>query len=84
MLQSPRCFNTAFALGALALSFSGSFAEASWRHLSQFVLFLHFVPNRLMMLRSLCGALAVVRQKKIINLTVLLQLMAKLIFVNAK
>ncbi len=50
-------FKAAFALGALAHSYSGSFAgsflEASWRHsssgfsLSQFVLFLHFIPDSL-------------------------------------
>ncbi len=55
-------FKAAFALGALAHSYSGSFAgsflEASWRHsssgfsLSQFVLFLHVIPDRLMMIRS--------------------------------
>ncbi len=66
-------FKAAFALGALAHSYSGSFAgsflEASWRHsssgfsLSQFVLFLHVIPDRLDddQIRSLCGALAVVR-----------------------
>ncbi len=66
-------FKAAFALGALEQSFSGSvagrFLEASWRRchsssgcsLSQF---LHVIPDRLMMMiRSLCGALAVVRQK---------------------
>ncbi len=57
-------FKAAFALGALEQSFSGSFAgrflEASWRRchsssefsLSQFVLFLHVIPDRLMMIRS--------------------------------
>ncbi len=66
-------FKAAFALGALAHSYSGSFAgcflEATWRHsssgfsLSQFVLFLHVIPDRLDddQIRSLCGALAVVR-----------------------
>ncbi len=62
-------FKAAFALGALAHSYSGSFLEASWRHsssgfsLSQFVLFLHVIPDRLNddQIRSLCGALAVVR-----------------------
>ncbi len=39
------------------------FLEASWRHgssglsLSQFVLFLHVIPDRLMIIRSLCGAI---------------------------
>ncbi len=69
-------------------SFAGRFPEASWRHchsssgfsLSQFVLFLHVIPDRLDdgEIRSLCGALAVVRlfvQNK--NLTGLLQLMEK-------
>ncbi len=47
-------FKAAFALGALAHSFSGRFLEASWRRchissgfsLSQFVLFLHafYIP----------------------------------------
>ncbi len=68
-------FKAAFALGALVHSFSGSFSgsflEASWRRchrssglsLSQFVLFLHVIPDRLDddEIRSLCGALAVVR-----------------------
>ncbi len=57
-------FKAAFALGALEQSFSESFAgrflEASWRRchsssglsLSQFVLFLHVIPDRLMMIRS--------------------------------
>ncbi len=57
-------FKVDFALGALVCSFSGSFAgrflEASWRRchsssglcLSQFVLFLHVIPDRLMMIRS--------------------------------
>ncbi len=67
------------------VSFSGSFAgrilEASWRRchsssgfsLSQFVLFLHVIPDRLMMIRSdLC----------VENLTGLLQLMAKWMFGN--
>ncbi len=64
-------FKAAFALGALVVSFSGnfsdSFLEASWRHsssefsLSQFVLFLHVIPDRLDddPIRSLCGALAI-------------------------
>ncbi len=70
-------FKAAFALGALAHSFSRSFAarslEASWIHyhsssgfsLSQFILFLHVIPDRLDddEMRSLCGTLAVVRQK---------------------
>ncbi len=55
------------------VSFSGNFSdsilEASWRHsssgfsLSQFVLFLHVIPDRLDddQIRSLCGALAVIR-----------------------
>ncbi len=69
-------FKAAFALGAPADSFSGSFAgrflEASWRHchsssglgLSQFFFcFFHVIPDRLDddQIRSLCGALAVVR-----------------------
>ncbi len=51
----------------------GRYLEASWRcchsssgfSLSQFVLFLHVIPDRLDddQIRSLCGALAVVRQK---------------------
>ncbi len=63
-------FKAAFALGALAHSFSGCFAgrslEASWRcchsssgfSLSHFVLFLHVIPDRLDddQIRSLCGA----------------------------
>ncbi len=60
-------FKAAFALSVLAQSFSGSFAvrflEASWRHSSsglswsQFDLFLHVIPDRLMMMiRSQCGA----------------------------
>ncbi len=62
-------FKAAFALR----SFAGSFLEASWRRwhsssgfsMSQFVLFLHVIPDRLDddQIRSLCGALAVVRQK---------------------
>ncbi len=62
-------FKADFALGVLAYSFSGSFA--SWRRfhsssgfsLSQFVLFLHVIPDRLDddQIRSLCGALAVFR-----------------------
>ncbi len=54
-------------------SFAGRFLEAFWRRchsssgfsLSQFVLFLHVIPDRLDddKIRSLCGALAVVRQK---------------------
>ncbi len=69
-------FKAAFALGALVHSYSGSFAgrflEASWRRchcssglsLSQFVLSLHVIPDRLNhdQIRSLCGALAVFRQ----------------------
>ncbi len=53
--------------------FLGRFLEASWRcchsssgfSLSQFVLFLHVIPDRLDddEIRSLCGALAVVKQK---------------------
>ncbi len=66
-------------------SFAGRFREASWRRchsssgfsLSQFVLFLHVIPDRLMMIRSLCGALAVVRLLVQTNLTGLLQLTAK-------
>ncbi len=66
-------------------SFAGRFLEASWRRchsssgfsLSQFVLFLHVIPDRLMMIRSMCGALAVVRLLVQTNLTGLLQLMAK-------
>ncbi len=68
-------FKSAFSLGVLAHSFSGSFAgrslEASWRRchsssgfsLSQFVLFLHVIPDRLDddEIISLCGALAVFR-----------------------
>ncbi len=68
-------FKAAFALGALVHSFSGNFAfrflEASWRRchsssgfsLSQFVLFLHVIPDRLDddQNRSPCGALAVER-----------------------
>ncbi len=52
-------------------SFAGRFLEASWRRchsssgfsLSQFVLILHVIPDRLDHdeIRSLCGALAVVR-----------------------
>ncbi len=62
---------TSFALGALVHSFSGRFLEASWRRyhsssgfsLSLFVLFLHVIPDRLEdeEIRSLCGAMAVVR-----------------------
>ncbi len=57
-------FKAAFSLGALVHSFSGSFAgrflEASWRHsssglsLSQFVVFLHVIPDRLMIRSDLC------------------------------
>ncbi len=63
-------FKAAFALSALAHSFSGSFAgrflEASWRHChssSGFSLFLHVIPDRLDndQIRSQCGALAAVR-----------------------
>ncbi len=75
--MSILCIKAAFALGALEHSFSLSFActflEASWRRchsssgfsLSQFVLFLHVIPDRLDddEFRSLCGALAAVRQK---------------------
>ncbi len=55
------------------VSFSGNLSasslEASWRHsssgfsLSQFVPFLHVIPDRLDddQIRSLCGALAVIR-----------------------
>ncbi len=85
-------FKAAFALGALVHSFSGSFAggflEASWGRCrsssgfsrSQFVLFLHVIPDRLDddgEIRSLCGALAVVRLLMQTNITGLLQLMAK-------
>ncbi len=54
-------FKAAFVLGALEQSFSGALQEVSWsvlRHsssgfsLSQFVLFLHVIPDRLMMIRS--------------------------------
>ncbi len=65
-------FKEGFALGALEQSFSGALQEVSWRHsssgfsLSQFVLFLHVIPDRLMMIRShLCGAPADVRQKSL-------------------
>ncbi len=84
-------FKAAFALGALVHSFSGSFAgrflEASWGSyhsssgfsLSQFVLFLHVIPDRLDddQIRSLCGAMAVVRLLMQTKITALLQLMAK-------
>ncbi len=85
-------FKAAFALGALVHSFSGSFAgrflEASWRRchsssgfsLSQFVLFLHVTPDRLMMIRSdLCVEHWLLSDK---NLTGLLQLMTKSMFGN--
>ncbi len=78
----PKTFNSSFA---------GRFLEASWRRchsssvfsLSQFVLFLHVIPDRLDddEIRSLCGALAVFRlfvQTKIS----LLQLIAKWMFGN--
>ncbi len=44
-------FKAAFALGALAQS-AGRSLEASWRCPSQFVLFLHVTPDRLMMKMS--------------------------------
>ncbi len=62
-------FKAASALGAHMHGFSGSFAGRSRCHsssgfsLSQFVLFLHVIPDRLDddEFRSLCGALAVVK-----------------------
>lgn len=77
------------------LQYAGRFLEASWRHchsssgfsLSQFVLFLHVIPEELENddddgIRSLSGALAAVRQNKNGWITGLLQSMAKLMFGN--
>ncbi len=81
-------FKAAFAFGALAHvvfqgALPGRFLEASWRRyhsssglsLSQFVLFLHVIPDRLMMIRSdLCVEHWLLSDK---NITGLLQLMVK-------
>ncbi len=90
-------FKAAFALGALVHSFSGSFAgrslEVSWRRchsssgfsLSQFVLFLHVIPDRLVgdqisVWSTGCSQTPCANK----NLTRLLKLMTKWMFTNVK